>query len=79
MKNPLLQPFSSAFKAFPFKKTNANHFLPAIENQIEHAKEEINKICNNSESPTFENTVEALSPEAYLTLIVPRPTKKSKQ
>lgn len=66
MKNPLLQPFSSAFKAFPFKKTNANHFLPAIENQIEHAKEEINKICNNSESPTFENTVEALEKSGSL-------------
>src|SRR5690606_11757973 len=36
------------------------HFLPAFKNAIEKAKKEIEDITNNPESPSFNNTVEAL-------------------
>lgn len=54
--NPLLQPFDAA----PFEQLKEVHFLPAISHLIDEARKEIDAITNNQESPTFENTVEAL-------------------
>jgi peptidyl-dipeptidase Dcp len=56
MNNPLL----SAFDTAPFSKIKNEHFLPAIESLIVETKEEIQKITENQETPTFNNTVEAL-------------------
>lgn len=54
--NPLLQSYNSA----PFSKIENEHFLPAITQLIEESKAEIEEITSNPETPTFENTVEAL-------------------
>ena len=60
--NPLLdQPFSTPFQTPPFSKFSTADFKPAIEKAIEEAKEEIKAIVDNTASPSFENTVEALS------------------
>lgn len=56
MNNPLLKSFDSA----PFSEIKNEHFLPAITELIETTKSEINEIANNSDEPTFENTVSAL-------------------
>jgi peptidyl-dipeptidase Dcp len=56
MKNPLLQAFDTA----PFSKVKNEHFLPAIQELIDVTKAEIKLITSNTETPTFENTVEAL-------------------
>ncbi len=56
MNNPLLQ----SFDAVPFSKIESAHFLPAIKNGISAAKEQVNAIVSNPESPTFTNTIEAL-------------------
>ncbi len=56
MNNPLLKPFNTA----PFSEIKNEDFLPAIKYLIEDTKSEIDTITNNSESPTFNNTVEAL-------------------
>ncbi|WP_010180618.1 M3 family metallopeptidase [Aquimarina agarilytica] len=56
MNNPLLTVFDSA----PFSKINASHFLPAFQNAIELAKNEIDHICKAKEQPSFKNTIEAL-------------------
>ncbi|MEM7085593.1 MAG: M3 family metallopeptidase [Bacteroidota bacterium] len=56
MQNPLLQPFDTA----PFSEIKNEHFLPGIVKLIADTKEEIAAIVNNTEIPTFENTVEAL-------------------
>jgi len=56
MNNPLLQPYNTA----PFSALKNEHYLPAIQELIEVTKKEINVITENSASPTFENTVEAL-------------------
>lgn len=55
-QNPLLQPFDSA----PFSKIKNAHFKPAFEQAIADAKVEIEAITANTDSPTFENTIEAL-------------------
>ncbi|MEQ6123665.1 M3 family metallopeptidase [Pseudotenacibaculum sp. MALMAid0570] len=54
--NPLLEDFNTA----PFTKINVTDYKPAFKKAIEITKEEINLIVKNSETPTFENTTEAL-------------------
>ncbi|WP_439127992.1 M3 family metallopeptidase [Polaribacter sp.] len=54
--NPLLQDFNTA----PFSKISNDDFKPAIKKGIEIAKAEIDKITNNKDKPTFENTTVAL-------------------
>ena len=56
MKNPLLESFDTA----PFSKIKNEHFLPAIKELIEKAREEINTIVLQIDHPTFKNTVEAM-------------------
>ncbi|WP_017731901.1 M3 family metallopeptidase [Nafulsella turpanensis] len=60
MKNPLLQTFDTPFGTPPFSEIKNEHFLPAFEQAIQSAKEEVEKIKSNSEQPDFSNTVEAL-------------------
>ncbi len=48
------------FDITPFSKIKNEDFLPAFKNAIELAKEEINTIVENNETPTFKNTIEAL-------------------
>lgn len=54
--NPLLQSFDTA----PFSKIKNEHFLPAISQLIDESRAEIETIAINDESPTFENTIEAM-------------------
>ncbi|WP_047246304.1 M3 family metallopeptidase [Maribacter thermophilus] len=56
MTNPLLQKFDTA----PFSKIKNEHFKPAFLQAMEDARAEINAITENTEAPTFENTIEAL-------------------
>ncbi len=55
--NPLLQEFNTA----PFNTIKEAHYKPAIQEAIKIAREEINAIIENTESPTFENTTVALT------------------
>ncbi|GAA4269450.1 M3 family metallopeptidase [Hyunsoonleella aestuarii] len=59
-KNPLLEPFNTAYNTAPFSKINDEHFLPAFKNAIAKAKAEIDDIVNSPEAATFQNTIEAL-------------------
>lgn len=56
MSNPLLQSFDTA----PFSKIKNEHFKPAFLHAIEDARAEIDAITKNTDTPTFENTIEAL-------------------
>jgi peptidyl-dipeptidase Dcp len=60
MSNPLLEHWDTPFDTPPFHLFEPGHFKPAIEEAIRSAAEEINRIAEKSESPTFENTVAAL-------------------
>ncbi|RKR14041.1 peptidyl-dipeptidase Dcp [Maribacter vaceletii] len=54
--NPLLSPFDTA----PFSTIENKHFKPAFLQAMKDARAEIDTITGNSESPSFENTIEAL-------------------
>lgn len=56
----LLKPSHLPFEAPDFKAFKDDDFLPAIKEGIERARKNIEKIKNNSEEPTFENTILAL-------------------
>lgn len=56
MNNPLLKSFDKA----PFEQIKNEHFKPAFLEAIENARKEIDAIVENIETPTFENTLEAL-------------------
>jgi Zn-dependent oligopeptidase len=58
--NQLLNTFTTPYTTAPFSKIKNEHFKPAIESGISIAKKDIDGITSNSESPTFQNTVEAL-------------------
>ncbi|MFK8037813.1 MAG: M3 family metallopeptidase [Crocinitomicaceae bacterium] len=60
MSNPLLSDFNTVFETAPFEEIELKHYQPAIEASIIEAKGEIEAIVNNSEAPTFENTIEVL-------------------
>ena len=52
--------FNTLYQTAPFSKIENDHYLPAFSQAIKEAKAEIDEITNNSETPTFENTIEAL-------------------
>ena len=60
MQNILVKPFKTPFDTAPFSKIKNAHFLPAFKLAIQEAKKEIDTIVNNSDNPTFQNTIEAL-------------------
>ena len=60
MENILLTDFNTPFETVPFSQINNEDFGPAIEKGITLAKEEIEAIKNNPDTPNFENTVLAL-------------------
>ena len=60
MNNPLLQEFNTKHNTAPFSKIKTKHYKPAFEQAIALAKEEIAIITNNTDKPTFSNTIEAL-------------------
>lgn len=58
--NPLLSSFKTPFQTPPFSQIKNEHFKPAIVNAIAEARKEIDAVINNTEAPTFKNTIEAL-------------------
>lgn len=58
--NPLLQRSTLQYQAPPFDKIKDEHFKPAFDYALKVHDEEIEKIANNAEAPTFANTVLAI-------------------
>lgn len=58
--NPLLQEYTNKYGIPPFDQIKNEHFLPAFKTVMEEQLVEIQKIVDNTEEPTFENTIEAL-------------------
>lgn len=56
MTNPLLKTFDWV----PFSEIKEEHFLPAIKELIAETQKEIQDITDNQNTPSFENTIEAL-------------------
>ena len=57
MENILLTPFDTA----PFSQIKTTDYEPAFDTAIADAKQEIQQIINNPETPTFQNTIEAMA------------------
>ena len=57
MENILL----SAFDTAPFSQIKTTDYEPAFNEAISQAKSEIQQIITNTDTPTFENTIEAMS------------------
>jgi len=58
--NPFLSEYDTPFNTPPFNKITEAHYMPAFKEGMKQQKEEIEAIINNSQPPTFKNTVEAL-------------------
>lgn len=58
--NPLLRPSSLDQETYEWDKIKVEHYLPALKATMAEAKENIDKIVENKEEPTFENTLAAL-------------------
>lgn len=59
--NVLTQKFTTKHDTAPFSQIKNEDFMPAFTEGIEAARKEIDAITNNPETPTFENTIAAMS------------------
>ena len=55
--NPFLSEYTTLFQVPPFDQIKNEHYMPAFEAGIAEQQAEIEKIVNNEETPTFENTI----------------------
>jgi peptidyl-dipeptidase Dcp len=58
--NPLLMESTLPYHVPPFDKIKDEHFAPAMEAGMREQLKEVEAVANNSEKPTFENTIVAL-------------------
>jgi len=58
--NPFFNDYATPFGIPPFDKIENAHYAPAFDKAIEESKAELEKVANNKEVPTFENTIVAL-------------------
>jgi peptidyl-dipeptidase Dcp len=58
--NPLLEKFTLKDQAVPFDLIKVEHYLPALDEAIAVAKQNIEAIKKNKSEPSFENTIVAL-------------------
>ena len=60
-ENPFFSEYNTPFKVPPFDIIKPEHFIPAYEKGMEEHKADIEAIVNNTEAPSFDNTIVALS------------------
>ncbi|MCK9411761.1 MAG: M3 family metallopeptidase [Prolixibacteraceae bacterium] len=60
ISNPLLTEWKTVHQTPPFNEVKHEHFVPAIDQLLAEAKTEVDGVINNSEAPTFNNTIRAL-------------------
>ncbi len=60
MDNPFFGEWNTPYGIPDFEKIKPEHYMPAFEEGIKQQKAEIDAIANNTEAPTFTNTIEAL-------------------
>lgn len=60
MSNPLLERWNTPYETPPFDLIEVSHFKPAVGEAIRSATQEISLVAENTEFPTFDNTIAAL-------------------
>jgi peptidyl-dipeptidase Dcp len=58
-ENPFFVEWNTPFGSPPFDKIHEDHYIPAYEEGIRQHRADIDEIINNTEAPTFENTIVA--------------------
>ena len=60
VSNPFLVEWNAPFQTPPFDKIKTEHYVPAFKEGIKLHNDEIKKIADNKDAPSFQNTIEAL-------------------
>src|SRR5512133_2573908 len=55
--NPFFAEYGTPFEVPPFEKIHASHYLPAFEKGMSDGRDELRKILETKDEPTFENTI----------------------
>ena len=61
MKSVLLNKFNTPYNSIPFSKIKPSDFFYSIKEEIKITLIKINKICSQTDKPSFKNTIEPLS------------------
>ena len=56
--NPFYTAYNTPFDVPPFEKIMAKHYTPAFEKGMTEGRAELKKILENTEEPTFQNTID---------------------
>ena len=64
--NPLLTDYDTTFAVPPFDRILPSHFEPAFAEAMQRQKDEHRAIIDNTEPPTFDNTIAALDRSGHL-------------
>ena len=64
--NPFFSDYGTYLEAPAFDKIKNEHYMPAFVEGIKQHQAEIDAICNNEETPTFENTIWAMDKSGEL-------------
>ena len=62
--NPFFKEYTTPFQTPPFDQILDEHYLPAFEEGIKIKRAELDAIINNSDKPTFKNTIAAIEKSA---------------
>lgn len=57
MSNPFFTEYNTPFEVPPFDRIHAKHYMPAFEKGMSDGRDELKKIIENKEEPTFDNTI----------------------
>lgn len=69
-ENPFFnQPYGTPHNTAPFQEIKLEHYKPAILEGIRRENETIDKIINNPEAPTFDNTIAYSAPDNMLSRV----------
>ncbi|MDE6077760.1 MAG: peptidase M3, partial [Muribaculaceae bacterium] len=58
--NPFMAPYNTPYEIPPFDLFKPAHFTEAYDEGLRQARQDLDKIINNPEAPTFENTILAM-------------------
>ncbi|PKQ60461.1 peptidase M3 [Labilibaculum filiforme] len=64
--NPFFADYNTPHQTAPFELIKFEHFEPAFTEGMKQGRTEIDAIANNTEAPTFENTIEAMDKAGQL-------------
>jgi peptidyl-dipeptidase Dcp len=64
--NPFFTEWTTPYGTAPFNLIKTEHYMPAFNEGMKQQNAELEQIVNNTEAPTFENTIEALEKSGKL-------------